>query len=138
MTICCPNLLYYLDSQQLYVGIQIVLHPFIQLIVQRFSLCQSAAWEIALCGLICISLITKEVIILFTCLLTILISGTVKFKSLPILPLDCVIFFFYYRLTNIIHLLGSLNFCQLYGMELYQCVAFISLDLWYSLISRIS
>lgn len=76
------------------------------------------------CGLICISLIT-EVIILFRCLLTILVSCTVKFKSLPILPLDYVIFL-NYRLTDTIHLLGSLNFCQLYGMELYQCVAFIS------------
>lgn len=89
MTIRCPNLLYYLDSQQLYVGIQIVQHPFIQLIVQRFSLCQSAAWEMAPCGLICISLITKEVIILFICLLPILVSCTVKCKSLLIRPLDC-------------------------------------------------
>ena len=79
--------------------------------------------------LICIPLITNEGITVFICLLTILVSGPVKFKSLPILPLDGVIFFIITvdQLTLFIYL--EHNFFQLHGMEIYWYVVFIPLDL---------
>lgn len=67
--------------------------------------------------LICISLTTTEAIVRSICLLTILVSFPVKFKSFAHSPIE-LCDFFSYRLIDPIYILGILNLCQLYKIEI--------------------